>query len=104
MKMGNSACIKCKIDFTKYPVKPPHFTLQHFHTILSPLVDEQNDKQVLQDHCVRYQDSYVKQDGKWLMSKHIANFMISESREIGESTKEGSGRILKAFYKLQNFL
>ena len=44
---------------------------------------EQNGKQVLQDHSVRYQDSYVKQDGKWLIAKRIANFMISESREIG---------------------
>ncbi|MDG2954807.1 nuclear transport factor 2 family protein [Bisgaard Taxon 10/6] len=46
------------------------------------LVGEQDGKQVLHDHSVRYQDSYIKQDGKWLISKRIANFMISESREI----------------------
>ncbi len=47
------------------------------------LVGEQDGKQVLQDHSVRYQDSYIKQDGKWLIAKRIANFMISESRELG---------------------
>lgn len=47
------------------------------------LVGEQDGKQVLQDHSVRYQDSYVKQDDKWLISKRIANFMISETRMIG---------------------
>ena len=47
------------------------------------LVGEQDGKQVLQDHSVRYQDTYVKQGGKWLISQRIANFMISESRVIG---------------------
>lgn len=44
---------------------------------------EQDGKQVLQDHSVRYQDTYIKQDGKWLISQRIANFMISETRVIG---------------------
>ncbi|KGQ70015.1 bile acid 7-alpha dehydratase [Chelonobacter oris] len=47
------------------------------------LVGEQEGKQVLHSHSVRYQDSYRKIDGKWLISKRIANFMISDSREIG---------------------
>ena len=47
------------------------------------LVGEQDGKQVLQDHSVRYQDTYVKQDGQWLISQRIANFMISETRIIG---------------------
>ena len=47
------------------------------------LVGEQDGKQVLQDHSVRYQDTYVKQGGKWLISQRIANFMISETRIIG---------------------
>ena len=47
------------------------------------LVGEQDGKQVLQDHSVRYQDTYIKQDGKWLISQRIANFMISETRVIG---------------------
>ncbi|OSI16710.1 bile acid 7-alpha dehydratase [Neisseria dentiae] len=47
------------------------------------LVGEQDGKQVLQDHSVRYQDTYVKQGGQWLISQRIANFMISETRVIG---------------------
>ena len=47
------------------------------------LVGEQDGKQVLQDHSVRYQDTYIKQDGKWLISQRIADFMISETRVIG---------------------
>ena len=47
------------------------------------LVGEQDGKQVLQDHSVRYQDTYVKQDGQWLISQRIANFMISDTRIIG---------------------
>ncbi|WP_373761858.1 nuclear transport factor 2 family protein [Neisseria dentiae] len=47
------------------------------------LVGEQDGKQVLQDHSVRYQDTYIKQGGKWLISQRIANFMISETRVIG---------------------
>ena len=47
------------------------------------LVGEQDGKQVLQDHSVRYQDTYIKQDGKWLISQRIANFMIRETRIIG---------------------
>ena len=47
------------------------------------LVGEQDGKQVLQDHSVRYQDTYVKQGDQWLISQRIANFMISETRVIG---------------------
>ena len=47
------------------------------------LVGEEEGKQVLQDHSVRYQDTYVKQGGQWLISRRIANFMISETRVIG---------------------
>ncbi len=47
------------------------------------LVGGQDGKQVLQDHSVRYQDTYIKQGGKWLISQRIANFMISETRVIG---------------------
>ena len=39
------------------------------------LVGEQDGKQVLQDHSVRYQDTYVKQNGQWLISQRIANAM-----------------------------
>lgn len=44
------------------------------------LIEERDGKQVLQDHSVRYQDSYIKQDGKWFIAERIAHFMISETR------------------------
>ena len=47
------------------------------------LVGEEEGKQVLQDHSVRYRDTSVKQGGQWLISQRIANFMISETRVIG---------------------
>lgn len=47
------------------------------------LVSKQNDKEMLLSHYVRYNDTYIKQDGKWLIAKRIANFMISENRELG---------------------
>ncbi len=46
------------------------------------LVETKDGKEILHDHSVRYADTYVKQDGKWLIAKRIANFMISETREI----------------------
>ncbi|HGO5855040.1 TPA: nuclear transport factor 2 family protein [Mannheimia haemolytica] len=46
------------------------------------LVETKEGKEILHDHSVRYADTYVKQEGKWLIAKRIANFMISESREI----------------------
>ncbi|HDL4104973.1 TPA: nuclear transport factor 2 family protein [Mannheimia haemolytica] len=46
------------------------------------LVETKEGKEILHDHSVRYADTYVKQEGKWRIAKRIANFMISESREI----------------------
>lgn len=46
------------------------------------LVEEKDGKQIAQFHSVRYQDSYQKINGEWLISKRIANFMISETRQI----------------------
>ncbi|OOF45899.1 nuclear transport factor 2 family protein [Rodentibacter trehalosifermentans] len=47
------------------------------------LVSEQDGKQMLHNHSVRYQDSYRKVEGKWLITKRIAHFMISNIYEIG---------------------
>lgn len=44
------------------------------------LVESKDGKEILHDHSIRYQDTYIKQDGKWLIAKRIANFMISEQR------------------------
>lgn len=49
---------------------------------LVKLVENKDGKNILQEHSVRYADTYVKQDGKWLISKRIANFMISENKEM----------------------
>lgn len=50
---------------------------------LVKLVETKDGKEVLQEHSVRYADTYTKQDGKWLIKERIANFMISETRVIG---------------------
>lgn len=47
------------------------------------LVGEENGKQILHSHSVRYQDHYRKENGQWLIAKRVANFMISDSRELG---------------------
>ncbi len=47
------------------------------------LVEEKDGKDVIHNHYVRYQDSYAKMDGAWLIKRRIANFMISDSRESG---------------------
>lgn len=46
------------------------------------LVGEQDGKQMLHSHSVRYNDTYQKINGNWLIAKRVANFMISESREL----------------------
>lgn len=54
--------------------------INYCHVIL---VGEQNGKNIIHNHGVRYQDHYVKQDGQWLIKKRIARFMVSDSRELG---------------------
>lgn len=47
------------------------------------LVETKDGKEILHDHSVRYADTYVKENGNWLIKERIANFMISETRVIG---------------------
>lgn len=47
------------------------------------LVESKDGKEILHDHSIRYNDTYVKENGKWLIKHRIANFMISETRVIG---------------------
>ncbi|WP_018650752.1 nuclear transport factor 2 family protein [Actinobacillus capsulatus] len=47
------------------------------------LVREENGRSILLSHYVRYNDTYVKQGDKWLITNRIANFMISEERKMG---------------------
>lgn len=49
---------------------------------LVKLVEHKDGKTVLQEHSVRYADTYIKQNGNWLIKKRIADFMISETRKL----------------------
>lgn len=46
------------------------------------LVETQGAKDIIHTHYVRYQDTYVKINDKWLIKQRITNFMISDSREL----------------------
>ena len=46
------------------------------------LVRTQNGKEELLTHYVRYNDSYAKINGRWVIQKRIAHFMYSETRTI----------------------
>lgn len=46
------------------------------------LKGETDGKPSLLEHSVRYEDRYVKRDGRWLIARRIANFMISETRAL----------------------
>lgn len=47
------------------------------------LVGEQAGQNLLTTHAVRYQDDYVKSDGRWLIARRVAHFVITETRELG---------------------
>ena len=46
------------------------------------LTKEKDSNTLIHNHYVRYNDTYVKEGGKWLIQRRIANFMISNSREM----------------------
>lgn len=46
------------------------------------LVENKDGKDIQHAHSVRYQDSYRKENGVWLISNRVANFMISNVSEI----------------------
>ena len=54
--------------------------INYCHVILT---EEKDERTLIHNHYVRYNDSYVKEDGRWLIKRRIANFMISDSRELG---------------------
>ncbi len=49
------------------------------------MVREVEGKDVLTDYSVKYDDSYVLQNGKWLIKKRIGYFLIIEARTINQS-------------------
>ncbi|GJH40057.1 hypothetical protein RCZ04_06070 [Capnocytophaga sp. HP1101] len=46
------------------------------------LIREDNGKQIGRFSGVRYTDTYVKQNGKWLIKKRVSNFMYNDIREV----------------------
>ena len=50
---------------------------------LATLVTEQNGKDVLTTHAVRYYDKYVKIDGRWWISEREQHFEWSTNQALG---------------------
>lgn len=48
------------------------------------LVKNENVKDIIVNHYIRYNDTYEKVDGTWLIAKRIANSSISDTRELGK--------------------
>lgn len=48
------------------------------------LVKNDNGKNVMLSHYVRYHDNYVKVNDNWLIDKRVAKFLISEERLMGQ--------------------
>ena len=46
------------------------------------LIKEKEGKEMVHNHYVRYNETYVKEKGKWLIQRRIANFMISDSERM----------------------
>lgn len=46
------------------------------------MVREAEGKDNITDYSVKYEDTYVRQDGKWLISERIGHFLILEARPL----------------------
>jgi hypothetical protein len=46
------------------------------------MIREVEGKDILTDYSVKYDDSYVAQNGKWFIKNRVAHFMIIEERPI----------------------
>lgn len=46
------------------------------------MVRETDGKDVITDYSVRYDDQYVRANGKWLIKKRIGHFLIIEARTL----------------------
>lgn len=47
------------------------------------MVREKDGKDIITDYSVKYEDTYVRQDGKWLIKARIGYFLIIETRILG---------------------
>jgi hypothetical protein len=45
-------------------------------------VSEENGHEVLTDSSVRYDDEYIRQDGRWHIATRVAHFTVSDKRTL----------------------
>lgn len=46
------------------------------------MVRDEDGKEVLSDYSIKYEDTYVRQNGTWLIKTRIAHFIIIETRVL----------------------
>ncbi|WP_184547023.1 nuclear transport factor 2 family protein [Mucilaginibacter sp. FT3.2] len=44
------------------------------------LVSAEDDKEYITEHCIRYDDTYVRENGSWFISHRISHFNIADKR------------------------
>ena len=49
------------------------------------MIREQDGKDIIADYSVRYDDQYVRQDGKWLIKNRAGHFIIAEARVLNNA-------------------
>lgn len=49
---------------------------------LVQLITEENGKEIITQHSVRYNDTFVLDNGTWLIKERISNFMITDVRAL----------------------
>ena len=51
------------------------------HYCQASLVQEEDGRDVLTEHSIRYTDTLVNRDGQWLISRREQHFVLSEKRD-----------------------
>lgn len=46
------------------------------------LVTEEDDTEIITEHSIRYDDTYVRQNGTWLIKTRISHFTITDRRTL----------------------
>ena len=46
------------------------------------LVSDEDGQEVIVDSSIRYDDTYVRRDGRWLIAKRISHFSINDKRVL----------------------
>ena len=47
------------------------------------LVTEEDGKEFISDNLIYYEDTYAKQNGKWLIKERISHFVITDKHVLG---------------------